>query len=294
MHPPKVSVVTITYNQAPFVEQAIRSVFAQTTPFVVEHIVADDGSTDGTAEVLQKLAAEYPERLRLVLRDRNVGMMSNFCDAYHQASGEYVVFVEGDDYWTDPSKLQKQVDVMDSRAECSLCFHPAIYVDSQGNPLGIVHPPAFKEYWPIEEVVRGNPVQTCSMMVRRSCVPVLPEFFLRLKLGDWPLCILAACEGRLVCLPDAMSAYRVHAHGAWSAMEIAKRYAASSAMYFWLGIQYPQLRDLMEQALMDQAQKLGVESMEAHYLRSTRTWRIGSAVAKPFLALRSLFSSVPQ
>ncbi len=284
---PKVSVVTITYNQERYIERSIRSVLNQHTSFSVEHLVADDCSTDSTIPILRRLAAENPSQLTLHLRTHNVGVLRNFCDAYHTASGEYVAFVEGDDYWIDPRKLQKQVELMDARPDCSLCFHPAVYVDELASPTGVIHPPSHQNEWTLEQVADANPVQTCSMMVRRSAVPMLPELFLGLRLGDWPLCILAAREGTLVCLPDAMSAYRVHHQGVWSGMAIAKRYSASAQMYFRLGCEYPDLRPLMETVLAKQAETLAMDALEGHQLRHTLTWRLASTIAWPWVTARS-------
>ncbi len=288
---PKVSVVTITYNQERYVEQAVQSVIAQQKNFDVEHLIADDCSTDSTGAILQRLAKEHPVALTLNRRQENVGVMKNFCDAYHGARGDYIAFVEGDDYWIDELKLQKQVELMDSHLDCSLCFHPTLYVDERGMPNGTIHPRVFKADWTLGEIVASNPVQTCSMMVRRSAVPSLPKFFLDLKLGDWPLCILAARSGRVLCQSDTMAAYRVHSKGVWSGLAIAKRYSASASMYFRLGIEYPDLRDEMENSLAIQTEALALESLKGHQLRTTRTWRLASAIAWPLVTFRSVFAS---
>jgi glycosyltransferase involved in cell wall biosynthesis len=212
---PRVSVCVITYRHERFIERAIRSVLEQETSFPVEIVVGEDGSPDGTRAVLQKLDHDFPGRLTLLLRDSNLGMQPNFIATYAQCRGEFVAMLEGDDYWTDPHKLQRQVDALDQHSEWSGCFHPAEYVDPAGRPLGKRHPVAYREPVTFDDLCRTNCVQTCSLMIRKSAVPQIPEWFRQMAVGDWPLCLLAAISGPLGMLPEAMACYRVHPSGVW-------------------------------------------------------------------------------
>ncbi len=285
---PKVTVISLSYNHAQFIGQCVESVLTQKTDFDFNFIVSDDCSSDNTPSTLQLLAAKYPGRIQLILRDKNVGGARNFLDTYAMATGEFIAIVEGDDYWTDKRKLQKQVDALEANRDCSLCFHLTTYVDESGKPTGWIHPEHFKPHWTLADVVAENPVQTCSIMLRRECVPKLPSFFLDLKLGDWPLCILAARKGGLICLPDPMAAYRVHANGVWSGLALSKKNVATSAMYLRLAAEYPDLIPLIETAMASQIEKLTLASLEVHALRKTRTWKIGSAIVRPALWLKEL------
>ena len=117
------SVVTITYNHALFIEKCIQGVLAQEVDFPMEYIIADDCSTDGTRAICEEYARNYPDIIRLVSSSANVGAVENEQRAFLAAKGKYIATCEGDDYWTDPLKLQKQVDFLESHPEYSVCFH---------------------------------------------------------------------------------------------------------------------------------------------------------------------------
>src|SRR5690606_9560707 len=119
-----VSVWMITYNHCAYIEQALDSVLCQETDFPFEIVIGDDCSTDGTREVLLRYASSNPARIRLILHERNVGMIANQNAVFDACSGEFIAMLEGDDYWTDSSKLQRQVDAMRENPECHVSFHP--------------------------------------------------------------------------------------------------------------------------------------------------------------------------
>lgn len=212
---PRVSVCLITYRHERYIEQAVRSVLEQQISFPLEIVVGEDGSPDATRSALQKLDREFPGRLKLLLRDSNLGMQSNFIATYAECRGEFVALLEGDDYWADPHKLQRQVDALDQHPEWSGCFHQAEYVDPAGRPLGKRHPAVYRVPVTFDDLCQANWVQTCSLMVRKSAVPQIPEWFRQMAVGDWPLCLLAAMSGPLGMLPEPMACYRVHPGGVW-------------------------------------------------------------------------------
>src|SRR5262245_39083235 len=109
----KLSVLLMTYNHAPFVEQAVRSVLSQRTTFPFDVVVAEDCSTDDTGRIVSRFETQHPGRVRVLRRGKNLGIQANFIDAYAHCRGEYVATLDGDDYWTAPDKLQRQVDFLD-------------------------------------------------------------------------------------------------------------------------------------------------------------------------------------
>src|SRR6185503_11024678 len=135
---PKVSVLITTYNQEHLITQTVDSVLMQVTDFNYEIVIGEDASTDRTREVVVELARQHPEKIRVLLRDPEVanrerhlfGKM-NFLQALQSCRGEYVAILDGDDYFTSPHKLQKQVDFLDARNDCVICFHnvKAVYED---------------------------------------------------------------------------------------------------------------------------------------------------------------------
>ena len=229
--PPRVSVLMVTYNQQKYVEQAVRSALAQEADFPYEIVIGEDCSTDGTRPILHRLQAEHPSRLRLLLRDRNLGLMGNYLDTYSACRGEYIATLAGDDYWTDTAKLAKQVAVLDADTDCSLCFHPTRYVDAAGVPIGYVHSANLPRIVGIDALFESNPVHPCSVMLRKAAVPVLPPWMRELKLEDWPLFFLAADVGHFVRLDDVMTEYRVHPSGVWSMTPDRDRLHAVRAMF---------------------------------------------------------------
>ena len=122
------SIGMITYNHEDYIEQAIEGILQQRTNFPMELIISNDASTDQTSARIQKIinTNQNPNiTIRYVDQPDNIGMMKNFEFVLTESSGRYIAICEGDDYWTDPLKLQKQYDFMDEHAECSFCFHKA-------------------------------------------------------------------------------------------------------------------------------------------------------------------------
>lgn len=128
---PLVSIIIVTYNHFSVISKCIDSVLSQDTTFPIEIILADDCSTDGAREICEEYAAKYPELIRLLPSDRNVGAVANEQRAFLAAKGKYIATCEGDDYWTDPLKLQKQVDFLEANPDYSVCFHRFIKMHTE-------------------------------------------------------------------------------------------------------------------------------------------------------------------
>src|SRR5262245_7894840 len=162
---PKVSVCMITYNHERYIAQALESALVQETTFPVEIVVGDDCSTDSTNSVLQDLRRRFPERVRLLDRSSNLGMNRNFADVLANCRGRYVALLEGDDYWTDTLKLQKQVDALDAHLEWAICFHTTHCFHEDGAHPPYDYPPEpMKDVSQIEDLIEWNFMQTCSVM----------------------------------------------------------------------------------------------------------------------------------
>lgn len=209
---PKVSVVMITYNHEKFIEQAVNSVLMQETDFDYEIIIGEDCSTDRTREILIELQKQHPDKIRLVLQPRNVGGIPNFTSAFDIATGDYVAFLEGDDYWTSPHKLQRQVDYMEAHLECRICFHAfeVIWEDRPGLSARVIQPLPN-----VPNRVDGfESMQFGTFLYRRSSA--LPPWFRDLRAsGEWPLITWVLMQGGKVCsvAGEPMSVYRKHGGG---------------------------------------------------------------------------------
>ncbi len=213
---PKVSISVITYNHARFVRQALDGILMQEVNFPYEVIVGDDVSPDNTREILQEYAARFPDRIRLILHEqKGAGIPGklNFVSTIHAARGEYVAMLDGDDYWTDPLKLQRQVDFLDSHPDFSLCFHNSRLVFEGVEGFDRNYNPEITEvsYTAKDLILRDWFIHSGSMMYRRNLFPeVFPEFY-DLPSGDIPIGIFLASKGNVRYLPQVMSVYRKNA-----------------------------------------------------------------------------------
>jgi glycosyltransferase involved in cell wall biosynthesis len=116
----RLSACIITYNQEQYIAQCLESALAQVVSFDFEIVIGEDKSTDGTLEICRKYAMQYPDKIRLIERETNLGMFGNWTNTFESCTGKYIAICEGDDYWTDPLKLQKQVDFLEANSEFGL------------------------------------------------------------------------------------------------------------------------------------------------------------------------------
>lgn len=214
----KLSVCIVTYNQERFIEQCIVSALNQTVSFDYEIVVGEDCSTDGTLAILERLAAAHPGVLKIRHRAVNLGAEKNFDTTISECSGEYIAFLEGDNWWTSPDKLQRQVEMLDAHPDMSFCFHRTRYVDTAGRSLPTVMPPEDPPMLSGFEFLmqESNPVALGSVVARTALLSGWQDWLGGLKLGDWPLCLMLGSRGRVGFVAQDMSVQRVHAGGSWS------------------------------------------------------------------------------
>ncbi|MCA8830479.1 glycosyltransferase [Hymenobacter pini] len=205
----------LTYNHAAFIEQAIESVLTQQTDFAYELIIGEDCSTDQTRRIIESYARKYPDRILPLYHAHNQGMGLNLKACLAVAKGRFVAPLEGDDYWLDPRKLQKQVDYLLAHPEVALCFHEVQIVE--GAHAHILRVTSNRENYTMQELVTyGRTIpMTCSMLLRREQLQ-LPEWLFTVALLDYPIVIMQAAHGVISRLPEVMAAYRRHAGGVWS------------------------------------------------------------------------------
>jgi len=221
-----VTALVTAYNHAGFVEHAIESALAQELDDRYEILLVDDCSTDGTSEILRKCAADYPELLRVLLLDQNVGRCASRARGTREALGTYVALLDGDDYWTSPHKLRKQIEFLDSHPDCAICFHNATVVYDDGshkphpyhseNPTQRISGGMPARITTLEEIVVGNFMMTNSVMFRNGLIPEFPAWYFDAGIDDWALHVLNAEHGDIGYLDEILSVYRVHAGGGWS------------------------------------------------------------------------------
>jgi glycosyltransferase involved in cell wall biosynthesis len=281
---PKISVCMITYNHEGYIEQAVRSVLMQETDCEYEIVIGEDCSTDRTREILLRLADEAPNRIRLLLRESNLGVNRNFLETYASCRGKYIALLEGDDYWTDPTKLARQAAAMDAHQEWSICFHRTMCVDENGIPTGIIYPsincqPSIS----LEDLLFANCISTQSVVYRAGALGILPDLLQDTVNLDWLLNILHAQQGEIGFLPELMSCYRIHPGGIWTSKREAERLAEIIATLTRLEpILGPDYRTTLQRARVHHIDH-AMASLED--LRNSLTYRTGHFLTWPLHAL---------
>lgn len=225
---PLVSVCPITYNHAKYFSQAIESVLSQKVNFEFEIIIGEDESSDGTREVALDYQRKYPGKIRVLLHNRRDVIYINgratgrwnFVDTLSHARGKYIALLPCDDFWTDPNKLQKQVDVMEAHPEYSVCGHWVVDVDENGSELDSAKAmgKACPEIFTARQALEGTPLHPNSLLFRRFDLTSHPAYslFLKLPAGDDPLMLMLLGRGNGYCFKEFMGVYRIHSGGAWT------------------------------------------------------------------------------
>ena len=232
----KVSILMTTYNQEKFVTQAIDSILMQETSFSYEVVISEDASSDKTRDIVLEFQKRYPDKIRLLLRDRvdaerdrlkGIGGKGGFVNGLKACKGMYVALLDGDDYWTDAKKLQKQVDFLEAHDECVICFHNATILSEAGEEDALLCPPDQKETSTIEDLLAGNFMFSGSVLFRRGLFDELPGWFNNTRTGDWALHAINAKYGKIGYLNEVMATYRVHAGGFWSLRQRSRQLRTS-------------------------------------------------------------------
>ena len=213
---PLVSVVMITYGHEKFISEAIKGVFMQKTDFPVEFIIANDHSPDNSDIIIKELIKTAPRNVTVKyhLHEKNLGMMPNFIWAFNQTKGKYVAFCEGDDYWTDELKLQKQIDFLEEHEEYSICFHRTDdFLEGKLVQLHYTFAGEAEKTFTTSHIIRNNIIHTPSVVLRKTAN--IPHWFQELQMGDYPLYLLTSLNGKIKYIPEMMAVYRAGV-GVWS------------------------------------------------------------------------------
>lgn len=211
MSKPLLSVCLITYNHQPFIREAVEGVLMQKVDFPIEIIIADDYSTDGTREILLSYKEKYPTLIKLILQQKNIGAAQNWIDLLNAPKSKYIAYFEGDDYWTDPLKLQKQVDFLEKNENINLCFHQVNFVDVNNQHLEFRQyqfDGNFSQYINYETVLASWCITTCSIVFRKTFERV-PSYFADYEVGDQPLCYFVNLDKSFYYIDDVMASYRI-------------------------------------------------------------------------------------
>jgi len=222
---PFVSICCITYNQEKYIKDAIEGFLMQKTEFPFEIIIHDDASTDITADIIREYEKKYPEKITAIYQTENQyskGVLP-IVMPLKASRGKYIAFCEGDDYWIDSSKLQKQITEMEKNPECHISFHPAIgkYDDGSKGDITLGLHSKENKIFTLEEVILGGGefMPTASIVINKVIVSRIISFFdlaLYALVEDYFIQILGAENGGALYLSEIMSVYRINATGSFS------------------------------------------------------------------------------
>ena len=233
MRDPKidVSICMLTCNHEKFIAQAIESVMMQKTDFVIELVIGEDCSTDNTRAICMEYQQKYPDTIKLLLPEKNLGATQNFIEIFQICKGKYIALCEGDDYWTDPYKLQKQVDLLEAYPNFTLCCH-----DWEVNTDGIITPsPVHHKYKEIrffnfETLPWTWITKTATLLFRKESLDI--TILQRYQYSrDVHLVYHLLENGTGVFLPSVMAVYRVHGGGVWGQQNMNKRNEVTANLY---------------------------------------------------------------
>jgi glycosyltransferase involved in cell wall biosynthesis len=222
-HPvPTVSVCVTTYNHEAFIAQALDGILMQEAAFPYEVIVGEDCSTDGTREIVTAYQRAHPDRIRTVLPDQNLGGGGKplFAETLAHSRGAFIAFMDGDDFWTRPDKLQRQIEFLTSNPTHSMCFHEVDVIDgSTGATTGTYTGDIDEKL----DIWGRCYIASCSPVFRREAILPLPAWYELLEFGDWPLYLVASTRGPIGRIDEVMGVYRTHPGGMWSKRDQLQR-----------------------------------------------------------------------
>lgn len=208
---PMVSVFVMTYNHEKYISQAIESILAQKTNFDFDIVVGEDYSNDRTREILLDYQAQYPGKFKLILQNINVGPSQNQIDTLNACTGKYVAICEGDDYWIDPYKLQKQVDFMEANPDYSMCFHNALVIKEGTEKVELFANLEERDYSP-HEILAKWIVPTASVLFRKKYLQNM-QYDQNYIFTDIALFLTLCDYGKTRCIGRTMAVYRRHNTG---------------------------------------------------------------------------------
>lgn len=242
MNIPLVSICCLTFNHKNSIEKAINSFLMQKTDFPVEIFIHDDASNDGTSMIIKKYQRENPERIRLLIQTENQystgkSLYEIYTQiAFPQLRGKYIAICEGDDYWTDSLKLQKQVDFLESNPDYSICFHNAGFTGDTETDF-LEHSNYYRDVlnnrfaFELSDLIRNNFIPNCTV-VYRNCVRTFPDLFTNTVFPDWPLHIIFAHKGKIGYINQNMAVHHKRTTGIWEGLSLDARMNALYRFYY--------------------------------------------------------------
>ena len=244
MNNPLVSICCLAFNHKKYINQALNGFLIQKTTFPIEILIHDDASTDGTAEIIKEYEKKYPDLIKPIYQIENQyskGISISYSFNFPRAKSKYIALCEGDDYWTDPNKLQKQVDFLENNPDYIMCFHPANMFNESGSINRIMGTEIEKTITTSDIIRKDAFIPTASIVFRNVLDKELHDFTTKNNIisGDQYLHLYFALKGNIKQLPDIMSRYRIHDGGISSYGDFCKIYKSDILLYKKMKQKFP-------------------------------------------------------
>lgn len=229
MSQPLVSICCLTYNHEKYIRECLDGFLMQKTNFKFEILIHDDASTDNTANIIRKYEQKYPEIIKPIYQNENQysqGVKPSVVYNFPRAKGKYIAMCEGDDYWIDSLKLQKQCDVLEKQKNISLVFSNRVIFDHKKNikKKHILSPE--KNVFRLKDVIGGFIPSTQTMLFRNDVNLIsFMQKHSKHPSGDQLIALFYAIKGDFFLLDDLTALYRITGHGAWSSRSNNQEYS---------------------------------------------------------------------
>jgi glycosyltransferase involved in cell wall biosynthesis len=218
---PLVSINCITYNHAPYIRNAIKGFLMQKTNFPIEILIHDDASTDGTVDIIREYEALYPNLIKPIYQTENQYSKGKNPSQFNRerALGKYIAICEGDDYWTDPNKLQLQVDFLEANLTFSGCFNACEIDYIQLSKKKYKKHRGKSEFDLPYYLINNIRIETCCLILRKKVVEDFPKWAANLFATDFVITYLVLTKGKIKYFDKVMCVYRKGVLGSWSLIE---------------------------------------------------------------------------
>ena len=216
---PLVSICVLTFNHEAFVKRSLDSIVSQIVDFPIEVIVSDDKSSDGTVEIIKQYQLEFPDKIKLLLSINNLGSKTgdgrlNVARLLKHARGKYIAFLEGDDFWTDCTKLQQQARIMEDDSALAAVTHDTNVVFENTGHSELWRESGDRVNYSLSDLIKVQCMfHLSSFFYRSSVLAEIPQLFLNVPSSDLAIFLLVSSTGPIRHIPKPMSVYRKHDGG---------------------------------------------------------------------------------
>lgn len=296
---PIVSVCCLVYNHEPYLRECFEGFIMQQTTFPIEILVHDDASTDHSADIIREYAAKYPDLFKPIYQTEN--QYSKGVDVFainaKRAQGNYIALCEGDDYWTDPLKLQKQVDFLEANPDFSLCFHKVkVWKQKDSVLVDDFITRDVPSETDIHELAKGNYIHTPSVVFRndKRVFDSISKMG-KLGVGDYPMWMLCAQYGKIKKFDECMAVYRFGS-GIWSGGVVIHNAQIWIQMLCRLVvvIDNKEMKQMIEQQIQTKSNQImeyyDVTKAKYDSLLNSSAFKLGSFLLKPIYWIKKILN----